>query len=859
MFRDLNLERRRPHPILQQLGLGQRPRSELRKWNNNGFKLLRGAIVALFATGASLTVFGQIGGTGWVPAPVTFHVQSPTNAPQDERYWFTNNIYHCLVYSNDGAFEVGNTTRPRTEQRFTPDYTSGEIQYQSMEMAPSNENSYCVFQIHTGDAQSAEYGSTTFMLFWFTNDDGSVHDYSGQELAGHLGNKWFQLNVDHNLATRTIKVWINRTLVWTQEDNGAGDFYFKDGVYEQNHNPTYEMDTYISNILIWTNSGSPVVPLTWTGQTNGVNVGTWDLGTTADWVNSTNGAVQFYQDGSAVTFNDSAPGDTIADLQTLLQPASVTVSNAAKNYTFTGNGSLSGSTGLAKYGSGALAMDASNSFTGGVFIGGGTLQAGNAAALGSSSGGAVITNGGTLDVNGFNLTGESVTVSGAGAGGSGAIINNGAQQTSALRNVTLAGDTTFGGTGRWDIRDSGGTASLNSSPPGSPFNLTKVGTNQVSLVGVGTIDPALGDIDVRQGTFAVQTSTVQLGDPAKTLTVEDGATLDLWTLTASPLNKQIVLNDGATVFDEKGPSVIVGPITLQGNAAFDVADYGAPPTLTVSNVMAGNGGLTVAGGGDLVLAQINPYTGATAVNQGILTLAGEGSISGSATIGVAAGATLDASDRDDGTLTLAGGQTLTGGGTIAGKVIVGSGATLAPGGTLATLTFSNNLTLDSGSITIVEVSTSPLTNDTAQVAGTLTYGGTLTVTNVSGNALAAGDSFKLFDAGGYSGSFTNLEPPTPGSGLAWTTAGLTNGVLGVIAAAPPEIGSIQLVGGNLVVQGGGGSAHAGYYVLTSTNLALPLSQWTPITTNVFDGNGNFIFTNSLNLNVTQCFYRLQAQ
>src|ERR1700743_272178 len=95
------------------------------------------------------TVFAQIGGTGWVPKSLNFKIQSPTNAPQNQRYWFTNNIYHCLAYSNDGAFSVGNTTLPRTEQRFIPDYTNGEIQYQAMIQAVGNENSYCVFQIHT--------------------------------------------------------------------------------------------------------------------------------------------------------------------------------------------------------------------------------------------------------------------------------------------------------------------------------------------------------------------------------------------------------------------------------------------------------------------------------------------------------------------------------------------------------------------------------------------------------------------------------------------------------------------------------------------------------------------------------------
>lgn len=210
-----------------------------------------------------LSASAQIGGTGWVPKALNFKIQSPTNAPQNQRYWFTNNVYHFLTYSNDGAFSVGNTTLPRTEQRYNPDYTNGEIHYQAWFMVPGNENSYSIFQIHTGDAQSSQFGSTTFMAFWFTNNGGSVHDYSGTTLATNLANKWFQLNFDHNIVTRTIRVWINQNLVWTQQDNGAGDFYIKDGVYEQNHGPTLRMDTSITNIQIWTSSGTnpPAGPL----------------------------------------------------------------------------------------------------------------------------------------------------------------------------------------------------------------------------------------------------------------------------------------------------------------------------------------------------------------------------------------------------------------------------------------------------------------------------------------------------------------------------------------------------------------------------------------------------------------------
>ena len=40
-------------------------------------------------------------------------------------------------------------------------------------------------------------------------------------------------------------------------DNGAGDFYVKDGVYVQRHGPTPQMDAYIKDIHLWLNS-SPV-------------------------------------------------------------------------------------------------------------------------------------------------------------------------------------------------------------------------------------------------------------------------------------------------------------------------------------------------------------------------------------------------------------------------------------------------------------------------------------------------------------------------------------------------------------------------------------------------------------------------
>ncbi|MBU6410403.1 MAG: hypothetical protein KGR98_08440, partial [Verrucomicrobia bacterium] len=588
-----------------------------------------------------------------------------------------------------------------------------------------------------------------------------------------------------------------------------------------------------------------------------VSSGVWDTNT-ANWVNVNSSLAGPFQQGDNVLFDDSGsayPGVTIA-AGVAVQPASLTVNADLTDYSISGAGKITGATGIEKDGAVALTISTTNDFTGPVAVNDGKLTVGAASALGNSSS-VTIASGGTLDLNGFNLTGKAVLVSGTGSGGNGAIVNGGAQQINALNNVTLAGDTTLGGSGRWDIR--GGAPSLNTSPAGNAFNIVKTGVNQVSLVGVGTIDPALGNIDIQQGTFAIQTTTTQVGDPAKTITIHNGATLDLWTLTATPLNKQIVVDDGGTIFDEHGPSIIAGPVTLEGTAAFDVNNAGAPPTLTMNNVLGGSGGMTVSGGGNLALAGTNTYSGDTTVTAGSLILTNNGSISGSALVTIAAGATLDASQRSDATLALAWGQTLTGNGTLNGNVIVGNGATLAPGGALSTLTFNNNLTLNGGSVTVMELNKAQATNDVAQVNGTLAYGGTLELTNLSGS-LAAGDSFKLFNATGYVGGFTNVEPAIPGLNLAWDTSGLGSGMVGVVASptAAPRIGGMRMNGSGLVLSGSNGVPGWGYWVLSATNVSLPWTNWAIIGTNAFDSGGNFIFTNPPGGPLHQ-FYLLQLQ
>jgi autotransporter-associated beta strand protein len=188
-----------------------------------------------------------------------------------------------------------------------------------------------------------------------------------------------------------------------------------------------------------------------------------------------------------------------------------------------------------------------------------------------------------------------------------------------------------------------------------------------------------------------------------------------------------------------------------------------------------SGGLTKLDTGTLTLTGASTYGGNTEITNGILALGTGGSIGSSTNIHVWSGATFDVSAIS---FTLNSGQTLKGNGTVNGSVA--NNGTIAPGpsSSIGTLTFNNNLTLNSSGITSVKLNeTLSPSNDLINVSGTLTFGGTLAVANL-GSALNLGDTFQLFSEGG-TGSFTSITG-SPGAGLAYSF-NPASGVLSVVA------------------------------------------------------------------------------
>jgi fibronectin-binding autotransporter adhesin len=584
----------------------------------------------------------------------------------------------------------------------------------------------------------------------------------------------------------------------------------------------------------------------------------WDNAAT-NWNNLGNSQPSTFLSGDSVLFDD-APG---VQTRTITIGAGVTVypsaiTNASDNnyFTISGAGGIGGSTGIVKTNASTLVIATANSFTGPVDIQAGTLQTQNGAALGNAAS-ITVENGATLDVDGQNLGGAVITASGAGVNGEGAIINSGAADFQAIRNLVLLGDTTLGGSAEWEMNNSGGAASL--STGGNPFNLTKVGANVIDFQNLATFDAALANIDIQGGTLLFNGITVGMGNPTNTLTIEIGAQLALASDQIT-YTKQIVINgDGTTqnINNEGGANVVLaGPIVLNGNCVFNVGGT----QLIISNAISGSGGLIKSSGSPLILYGPNTYTGDTLVNAGTLQLVNGATLSTSSNITLAAGTTLDMQGTG---LTLVSGQSLSGDGTVINSALAaGAGSTVSPGvivtpgvDVVGLLTVNGTIALSGN--TIMDLDPADGTNDVLKSDSTITYGGTLSLTNLSG-PLTNGSSFKLFSASGYLGSFANITPATPGSGQAWDTSALrTAGTIKVVGTTPPTIGSIAVVGTNIVMSGSNGVASNPYYVLASTNVTLPPSNWSRIATNTFDGNGRFAFTNSLIPHMPQRFYRLE--
>ena len=316
-----------------------------------------------------------------------------------------------------------------------------------------------------------------------------------------------------------------------------------------------------------------------------------------------------------------------------------------------------------------------------------------------------------------------------------------------------------------------------------------------------------------------------------------------------PINTALTIASGAT-FDLGGNSQTVAILSDTDGSGGSVANSGAAPaTFTLNS--NGNSTNTYSG----VIADMTATNSVSLVKNGNFTeiLAGASTYRGTTTVN--AGALLVNGSLGATTVMVSGGK-LGGNGVIGGSVNNQAGGTLSPGNSIGALTINNSLVL--GGTNFIELNKTALTNDVILGMSSITYGGALTVTNLSGT-LAAGDSFKIFYATNYNNStFAAFNLPPLGVGLAWNTTNLTvNGTLSVIATALPQFSSItQSSDGNFVFSGTG-AADATYELDAATNLQSPV-LWFFVTNTVADQSGLFQLFDLSATNFPQRFYRVMS-
>jgi hypothetical protein len=482
-------------------------------------------------------------------------------------------------------------------------------------------------------------------------------------------------------------------------------------------------------------------------------------------------------------------------------------------------------------------------------------------------------------------------ISGAGINNEGTIYNSVAFNPASTFNITLLGDATIGcqSGAIWNFNV--GSGAVISGPHKLTINwgATSDYTEWNGIV----FATNSGDFELAHGKLGIKNMGSNFGNPTNTFTVDAGTELDFWTadfgyaknyhvfglyqlLAAfTTFNGNITLETGSqlTGVFGGGNQTMNGNVVLNGVSHFVLGDA----NFVFANAISGPGGFVWdAYNHEMILQAANTYTGPTVIGGGqqVLALSGNGSISQSSLIFFGGGqnnsanTSIDATGRADQTLTLANGQTLAGIGGINGSLVVSPGATISPAGTntvigittganaTGTLAVSANATL--GGTTIIKLNGSG-TNDVVQAEANIMYGGNLNLANISGAPMVAGDTFQIFNAANYSGSFGSITPATPGAGLAWDKTQLGSGMISVVAGgSSPVVSTIRLSGGNLIFSGTGGTANAGYSVLTTTNLTTSLTNWSVLSTGKFDGSGAFSVTNAIGSGSGQGFFTIRT-
>jgi fibronectin-binding autotransporter adhesin len=457
---------------------------------------------------------------------------------------------------------------------------------------------------------------------------------------------------------------------------------------------------------------------------------------------------------SAIT-NNSAAADALTFNQTTQNLAYAAVISGTGAMSKTGSGmlTLSGAaantySGLTTVSAGRLHLSKTagvDAIPGNVTNAGGQITMSGAllnqiadTAVFTQSGAASVMNGTAYNTNYFGL-GETVAD---------VLLSGGLMQTginTPRATVTVTGSMTVQG-GAGNTRFIANSATLVTTPSLSLSGMTGLTENDNNGFSLSGNNATATEVRIGAGGLTLDGSRINLR--LGTSAGNDGSKLVLdGDVTTTGTAASTIRRDtnGAT---NGSVRVELGSTAGAATRTFTVGGSGADLTVSIP-VMDGAatpGGITKAGNGTLTLSGTNAYTGATAVNAGVLSITGDSSAA-------------------TGAVTVASGATLVGTGTIGGAVTVASGGTLSPGvSSDATVTISKAsataLTLQAGSTLAMTLGTASDRVTCSGASSAIVLGGTLAVTCGSG---FTNTSYVLASGTGtISGSFSSITFSLPG-------------------------------------------------------------------------------------------------
>ena len=548
----------------------------------------------------------------------------------------------------------------------------------------------------------------------------------------------------------------------------------------------------------------------WTGASSSI----WDFAQSENFKNASTQEADIFVTGDNVTFNDEASVFNVT-INEEVTPGIFEI-NSSKDYTFSGNGSISGNAALKKSGEGTLTIKTTNSYTGGNTISGGTVKVsalanqynatGNLGGVTTEANKFVIENGGTLEATAAVQLSSPIKI-GEGGGtiksnydfimdkafsgdeltkeGNGklSLHSNGSLKKIIVKSGTLAIATDgISATNNYELQggilqDYDGNGSYSTSNANVYVPKGKSGTWRLdsrcdykgALTGEGTLTVYLpwvrcylkGNWSQFKGTVKATTAS------GCDFTFDNGYGMPYATLDLSSGVK--VTNTAKTFAIAK----VTGNGTLGGdNNAWKIGNednFRLDATIT-----GNNSSLTKTGEGKMTITANNSYSGSTTVSEGEMSISSGGTL-GTGALRVNEGTTLSG-------VTKTGTPLKNSSATINGDLQVGITATSASG----YIEFNNKpVTFGANSTYRIAMRSCATTANTGGTSikgvSKLTMNGTIKLSLASSYTPKEGDSIRVWECTSFSGT-PKFDLEELSGGLEWDTSRISEGLLFIKAS-----------------------------------------------------------------------------